>query len=230
MKLLFKGQLVHQKEKTMKRKLLFMLGTILTISLCLPTAVYADDDITYSISDYQHIIQSEANQYGIIVSVDNYDGSTPITQDVINNGIKDLKKFHESFIKNNVSSMEISESQQTPQNNSRSMPVSRTRSGTFTVSAEGYGTAQIQADINAAINIQNGDVMYVNNVNSYQCGAYSNFKSWTQTGYSTSLNDPYNGYVNAIIYGRATFEITLPIIQTTGYTVSVAKSVAVSFQ
>lgn len=178
------------------KNFLFII-TILLSSLIHP--VYAEESMHLTIDDYIEAINKEAKKYDIDVWVNDYNALGEITEEKIDEGIKNVRIFATSLHteSNNTSISNISST------NTRASS-SRKRTGYFDIVAA-PGAATINVDITASINTSNNRVTSVSKKTAYQSGVAFFFSSWTTHSIKTQLNDPSTGYVSATVTGYAVF-------------------------
>ena len=166
-----------------------------------------------SIDEYAAAIKAEGTKYGIDCEVIDYDPSKKITQEMLDNAIKNINVFAlESQIINvdNLSSIMTLESSEKQNNVTRNMPVTKTVQKSFSV-----GSATIRADVNVTIDAQRDYVITVNSIDVHEAGGSVNLDYWLTTNTSVIKNAPSTGYITLHVDGRIRFSYTEP---TTGIT------------
>lgn len=209
-----------------KRLVSLIMGTIMVVS-CGFSSFAAENKKVYTIQEYEEILQAEGEKYGIDCEVQDYDPNVEITEEVLERGLENLKRYAESreVDEETLEKTNLEEGVKV----SRVAPINRVRTASFSVS-NAYGRATMVCEVDATMDIQGGNIMYVNSIKVYQQGSFLNFQSWTTTSTSYTKNSPSRGWVQVAVKGRATFSYADPVTGIlTGYTSNESKTVNVNF-
>ena len=180
---------------TMKKIYNLILSLLLSLSLS-QVPVFAQGK-EYSKEAFLKIIQDEGAKYDIDVELDElmYGDTQSFTQAKLDETLQTIKDFHDNFkiIPHESDGNDVA-----------TYASSSIKYGYFD-GAYGLGVATITGEINASVS--GGRVVSASIRDIYQSGVAFFFQSWTTTASSVTLNYPDNGYVRALVSGRATFNM-----------------------
>ena len=163
----------------MKKIYNLILSLLLSLSLSQVTVFAKEKE--YSKEEFLKIIQDEGAKYDIDVELDElmYGDTQSFTQAKLGETLQTIKDFHDNFkiIPHESDGNDVA-----------TYASSSIKYGYFDVA---YGLGVVSASIR--------DI--------YQSGVAFFFQSWTTTASSVTLNYPDNGYVRALVSGRATFNM-----------------------
>lgn len=180
---------------TMKKIYNLILSLLLSLSLSQVTVFAKEKE--YSKEEFLKIIQDEGAKYDIDVELDElmYGDTQSFTQAKLDETLQTIKDFHDNFkiIPHESDGNDVA-----------TYASSSIKYGYFDV-AYGLGVATITVEINASVS--GSRVVSASIRDIYQSGVAFFFQSWTTTASSVTLNYPDNGYVRALVSGRATFNM-----------------------
>lgn len=214
--------------KNIKRYISFIMFFLILCNcsiLAFASSNTADENI--SIQEYEAAIQNECKKYDIECEILNYNPKIEITKKDLAAELDRIRKFGEhkkerTFIDNASSNYEF------PTTISpRIMPQNKNVSGTFRIDCV-YGWVNMKLTANITINVQAGNIMYINSYDVYPSGTYVNFDSYTLKSVTYTKDHPSLGWITFTINGTARFSYTDPYLQiTTGYNVDSTETVKV---
>lgn len=153
-----------------------------------------------TISEYEKALQEAGKPYGIEVEVLDYNPNIKLTQEMLNNAVRELQEAGSTITITDL----------TPASNPattpiRAMLIRDTYETNFKVSSL-YGYAYITVWADVTCDFQNSNVAQVHSIRVYQQGGYVNFNSWETLDTSYQRNYPSNGNLDVGVTGLARFE------------------------
>lgn len=177
-----------------------------------------------SASEYETLLKEAASQYGIECSLLDYNSDVIFTRAMLEEEINYMKNFAENLTIEILTPDNVNANSDTV--NPSAMVITKNVYTDIRVESDSIGCADIRVDANVSVNIQNGNVMSVNSLSTYQIGYCINFDQWVPTSVTKRLNTPQNGYIQVSVKGRASFSHTHPVTGIKiGYTENVSKVV-----
>lgn len=153
-----------------------------------------------TISEYEKALQEAGKPYGIEVEVLDYNPNIKLTQEMLNNAVRELQEAGSTITITDLTP--ASKPATTP---IRAMLKRDTYETNFKVSSlYGYAYITVWADVTCDFQISN--VAQVHSIRVYQQGGYVNFNSWETLDTSYQRNYPSNGNLDVGVTGLARFE------------------------
>ena len=155
---------------------------------------------TSIISEYEKALQEAGKPYGIEVEVLDYNPNIKLTQEMLNNAVRELQEAGSTITITDL----------TPASNPATTPIrAMLKRGTYETnfkvsSLYGYAYITVWADVTCDFQISN--VAQVHSIRVYQQGGYVNFNSWETLDTSYQRNYPSNGNLDVGVTGLARFE------------------------
>ena len=153
-----------------------------------------------TISEYEKALQEAGKPYGIEVEVLDYNPNIKLTQEMLNNAVRELQEAGSTITITDL----------TPASNPATTPIrAMLKRGTYETnfkvsSLYGYAYITVWADVTCDFQISN--VAQVHSIRVYQQGGYVNFNSWETLDTSYQRNYPSNGNLDVGVTGLARFE------------------------
>lgn len=215
--------------KIIKRYISFFMFFLILCNCSLSAFAFTtnntDENIT--IQEYEAAIKNECKKYGIECEILNYNPKIEITEKDLTAELDRIRKFGER--KKEEEFIDISNSiYKFPTTISpRIMPQTKNVSETFKIDCV-YGWVNMKLAANITINVQAGNIMYINSYDVYPSGTYVNFDSYTLKSVTYTQDRPSLGWITFTVKGTARFSYTDPYLQiTTGYNVDSTETVKV---
>ena len=153
-----------------------------------------------TIFEYEKALQEAGKPYGIEVEVLDYNPNIKLTQEMLNNAVRELQEAGSTITITDL----------TPASNPATTPIrAMLKRGTYETnfkvsSLYGYAYITVWADVTCDFQISN--VAQVHSIRVYQKGGYVNFNSWETLDTSYQRNYPSNGNLDVGVTGLARFE------------------------
>lgn len=153
-----------------------------------------------TIFEYEKALQEAGKPYGIEVEVLDYNPNIKLTQEMLNNAVRELQEAGSTITITDL----------TPASNPATTPIrAMLKRGTYETnfkvsSLYGYAYITVWADVTCDFQISN--VAQVHSIRVYQQGGYVNFNSWETLDTSYQRNYPSNGNLDVGVTGLARFE------------------------
>ena len=153
-----------------------------------------------TIFEYEKALQEAGKPYGIEVEVLDYNPNIKLTQEMLNNAVRELQEAGSTITITDL----------TPASNPATTPIrAMLKRGTYETnfkvsSLYGYAYITVGADVTCDFQISN--VAQVHSIRVYQQGGYVNFNSWETLDTSYQRNYPSNGNLDVGVTGLARFE------------------------
>lgn len=153
-----------------------------------------------TIFEYEKALQEAGKPYGIEVEVLDYNPNIKLTQEMLNNAVRELQEAGSTITITDL----------TPASNPATTPIrAMLKRGAYETnfkvsSLYGYAYITVWADVTCDFQISN--VAQVHSIRVYQQGGYVNFNSWETLDTSYQRNYPSNGNLDVGVTGLARFE------------------------
>lgn len=177
------------------KKIIFLIVASIVCSISLTQPIHAKEQNTLSVENYVSAITEEAKKYNVDVWINDYEALGEITQDKIDQAVKNVQLF--------ATTIHTEENNTNLHSSISTYASTKTRTGYFDIVAA-PGSATINVDITASVSSGN-KISSISRKNAYQAGVAFFFSSWTTHSISTTMNSPSNGYVKAVVTGYAVF-------------------------